>query len=119
MKTTTNTNSTKYYSNKQEKAVSNLLSGYVNSASGAGLFKKGDITIRDASLLIECKTTMTEKTSFSIKSEWLEKLKKEANSQRIFNTALAFNFAPDGHNYFVIDEKLMKFLVDKLREEES
>lgn len=105
---------TRYYSNRQEKAVATLLEGFTNPSSGSSKFNKSDVMVPQASLLIECKTTMTDKKSFSVKEEWLEKNKEEGFSQRLTNTALAFNFGPDKPNYFVIDEKLMKVLTEAL-----
>lgn len=64
-----NKNSTRYYSCKQEEQISKLLGGIQNPNSGATLFIKGDVRIPDASMLIECKTCMKEKNSFSIKRE--------------------------------------------------
>ena len=109
--------STRSASNAQEKAIAKLLNGQVNPNSGAGKWRKGDVQVPEASLLIECKTCMTEKSSFSIKKEWIEKNINEAHSNRLFNSCVAFNFGPEEKNYFVIDEKLMKFLVEKLIEE--
>ena len=61
----TNKEATRYASATQEKRVANKLGGKVSSNSGAGLFNKGDIVVEDASLLIECKTCMEPKKSFS------------------------------------------------------
>lgn len=114
---TKNENSTRYYSSQQESQIADMLGGVVQPNSGAGLFNKSDILISDASLLIECKTVTKEKDSFSVKKDWIKKNKDEAFSQRVFNGCIAFNFGPGQSNYFVIDEKLMKFLVEKLEEE--
>ena len=38
-----NKNSTRYYSNKQEKHIAKVVNGKLTSNSGAGLFKKGDL----------------------------------------------------------------------------
>ena len=111
--------STREFSSKQENKVAKLLGGQVNPNSGAGKWHKGDVTIPDASLLIECKTCMQEKSSFSVKREWIKKNKEESFSNQLYNSCIAFNFGPDTSNYFVIDEKLMKFLVEKLIEENS
>ena len=108
---------TRAFSSKQEEYISRLLGGTVNPNSGAGKWKKGDVIISSASLLVECKTATSDKSSFSIKSDWIEKNKKEAYENRLCSHCIAFNFGPDKPNYFVIDEKLMKFLVEKLSEE--
>jgi hypothetical protein len=63
---------------------------------------------------------MTPKESFSIKKEWLEKQIKESFSMRCNNSILTFNFNfEDKKDYYIIDDKLMKFLIEKLREENS
>ena len=115
---TKNQNSTRFYSGNHEQSVCNALGGTLTSNSGASIFSGGDVTIKGASLLIECKTSMSEKNSFSIKKEWIEKNEKEKFATRMSNQALCFNFGPDKENYYVINERLMKFLVEKLKEEE-
>lgn len=113
-----NKDSTRYASSTQEKRVAKNLNGYVNSNSGAGKFNKSDVVVKQASMSIECKTCMTPKNSFSIKKEWLEKHKNEAFSNRLDNHCIAFNFNfEDDTDYFIIDYKLMKYLVEKLSEE--
>ena len=114
---TKNTNSTRYYSNAQEEKVAKMLNAYRQPNSGASLFSAGDVYNNQASILVECKTTTT-KESFSIKKEWLLKNKEEAKSKRLLNSCLAFSFGPDEkETYFIIDEKLMRFLVEKLEED--
>lgn len=114
---TKNKESTRYYSSLQEEYVAKLLNGQNNKSSGSGHFRKGDVIINDASMLCECKTTMTDKDSFSIKKEWITKNNEERFAMRLDNSCIAFNFGPGQQNYFVINEKLMKYLVEKLREE--
>ena len=114
---TNNKESTRYYSSRQEQYIASLIEGKANSSSGSGNFNKSDVLKESASLLIECKTSVSEKSSFSIKKDWLTKVKKEAFEMRLSHTILAFEFAPKTENYFVIDESLFKFLVEKLEEE--
>jgi hypothetical protein len=109
--------STREFSDIHEKSVCKLLGAQQVSNSGAGAFRKGDVVHRNASVLIECKTVVTDKKSVSIKKEWIDKNKEERFTQRLSNSSIAFNFGPNQPNYFVIDEKLMKFLVEKLEEE--
>ena len=111
-----NQNSTRYYSSKQEEHVAELLGGRTNSSSGSSAFNKGDVIVKDASLLVECKTSMTDKTSYSIKKEVLEKSRTEARSMRLLNNALCFNFGPSQPNFYVIDETLFSILVSSLKE---
>lgn len=115
---TKNQNSTRYYSNIQEQKVAALLGGYQTSNSGASNFSKGDVICKEASLLVECKTCTANKDSFSIKKEWISKNKQEAKMSHLTNSIIAFNFGPDSkQNYFVIDEELAKYLIDKIKED--
>lgn len=119
---TKNVSSTRFYSSQQEQAVAKALGAYQQTNSGAGAFAKGDVYHKRASLLIECKTATTNKDSFSIKRDWLLKVDGERKSKRLDNSCVAINFGPDApynRNYYIIDEKLMKFLVEKLEEENS
>lgn len=112
-----NKESTRYFSDAQEKAVCKVLGAAQQPNSGASKFSAGDCVVEEASLLIECKTSMTEKKSYSIKKEVLDKNKKEAFSKRLDNGCLCFDFGPSTDRYYVIDEKMMKFLVEKLKED--
>ena len=114
---TKNKDATRYYSDRQEKFVAKVINGEQTSNSDAGRFRKGDVINQRASLLCECKCVMSEKSSISIKKEWIDKNKEESFAQRLSNTCIAINFVPDGENYFVIDEKLMRYLVEKLEED--
>lgn len=116
---TNNKEATRYYSDQHEKSVCRALGASKTANSGAGKWSKGDCVKRNASLLIECKTVMIEKQSVSIKREWIDKNKDEAFSNRLDNSCICINFGPNTPNYYVIDEKLMKFLVEKLEEENS
>lgn len=112
-----NINATRTYSDAHEKSVCKALNGLQQSNSGAGNFRKGDVVIPTASMLCECKTSMTEKQSVSIKKEWIDKNKEEAFAMRLDNQCICFNFGPDTKNYYVIDETLMRYLCEKLEEE--
>lgn len=109
--------STRYFSNKQEKRVAKTVKGKKVANSGATDFNKGDVTTDR--FLIECKTCITDKKSFSIKKEWLDKNKEETFAMGKDYSALAFNFGPDSEDYYVIDEKLFKRLVNYLEGEEQ
>lgn len=105
-------------SNIQEKRVAKKLGGQISPNSGAGKWDKSDIKIPEASISIECKTCMTPKKSFSIKKDWIEKSVNESFINRTDNQVIAFNFDyQDKNDYYVINDKLMKFLVEKLIEE--
>lgn len=113
----TGKNSTRACSDKQEKSVCKDIGGYQQPSSGSGTFRKGDVYQKKASILCECKTVMTDKDSFSIKKEWIKKNREERFTQRLCNSCIAFSFGPGQENFYVIDSKLMKFLVEKLEEE--
>ena len=121
MKKMTNKNkeSTRYYSDQHEKSICKALGAQQQSNSGAGHFRKGDVIHNEASMLIEAKTCMTEKQSFSIKKDWIQKNEEERFALRKSNSCICFNFGPDSENYYVINEKLMKFIIDKLVDENS
>lgn len=102
----------------QEYRIAKKLGGKISPNSGAGLWDKSDVTIQDASMNIECKTCTKPKLSFSIKKEWFEKNKKDGFVNRLHNHVVAFNFFYDDEtDYYIIDDKLMKFLVEKIIEE--
>lgn len=116
---TKNTNCTRFYSAQQEEEVARVVNGTRQSNSGAGHFNKGDVINRNASILVECKCSTTNKDSFSIKKEWFEKNKQESFGARTSNQCIAFNFGPDSDSLYIIDKKLMKFLIEKLEEDNS
>lgn len=101
--------STRYYSDKQEKQIVKNIGGRQTSNSGATSFQKGDIKTKD--FLIEAKTVMKSKDSVSIKKSWLLKNEEEAFAMHRSYSALAFNFGPEEDNYYIINEKLFKKLV--------
>lgn len=107
---------TRFYSSRQEKKVAKVVAGKQVSNSGATEFIKGDVTTDN--ILIECKTATTEKKSFSIKKEWLEKNKEEAFAMGKSYSVLAFNFGPDTDNYYILDEKTFKKIKEVLENDE-
>lgn len=109
-----NKNSTRYYSNKQEKQVAKIVNGKCQSNSGAGLFGKGDIFTDN--WLFEAKTCTKEQESFSIKKEWLEKLKQEAFGMNKEFYSLVFNFGNNQNNYYILDEKTFIQILNLLQE---
>lgn len=112
---TNNKKSTRYYSGRQERKVAKALNGKLVANSGACKFVAGDVTTDN--VLIECKTCISEKKSFSIKKEWLEKNKEEAFEMGKDYSILAFNYGPDTDNYYVIDERLFKQLMEVIDNE--
>ena len=97
---------TRFYSDRQEKAVAKVIAGKKTPNSGATSFVKGDVLTDN--WLIECKTTTTEKQSFAIKKAWLEKNKEEAFEMGRDYNALCFDFGNNSDRYYVIDEKTFK-----------
>lgn len=105
---------TRFYSNRQEKKVARMVGGKQQSNSGAGTFQKGDVITDE--ILIECKTATKEKSSFSIKHEWLTKNKEEALAMGRYYNALCFDFGDGGERYYVIDERMFRHLVQFIKE---
>ena len=115
-----NKEATRYFSDKQEKEVAKMLDGNQTPNSGATGFVKGDV-ILDNLMLIECKTKTKESNSFSINKNWIEKNELERKEMQLPYSCLAIKFNPDDNysgNYFVINSKLMKMLVEHLKEED-
>lgn len=112
-------NSTRYYSNRQEKQIAKKLNGHKQANSGATAFVKGDIALYD--WLIEAKTAVKEKQSFLIKREWVEKNKEEAFAMNKAHQAIAFNFGGDNldynDNYFIITASDFELFVNLLNKE--
>ena len=114
-KLTKNKSCTKYFSSRQEDSVSKFLGGRTQPGSGSAKFYAGDVVTND--FLIECKTTTKPKESFSIKKDWILKNDLERMSLGKPYSALAFQFAPDSPNYYVINESLFKKLLDYMERE--
>lgn len=114
---TNNKNSTRYYSDMHEKSVCKALNARQQPNSGATAFSAGDVVVDRASMLVECKTSVTQKDSISVKKVWIDKNKQEAFAVRKQNCCICINFGPNSENYYIIDEQLMKFLVEKLEED--
>ena len=113
-----NKKSTRYYSSKQEKHIAKITSSRLQPNSGATLFKKGDVA--NTNWLFEAKTCMKEQESFSIKKEWLSKLKQEAFAMNKEFYALVFNFGTKNEvNYYVLNEKIFKQILSLLEELEN
>ena len=114
---TTNKNSTRYYSSKQEEYVANLLGGKKVSNSGATNFAKGDLVTDN--WLFECKTTTKPKTSFSIKKDWIDKNFIERVEMGKPYSAIVYQYEEDGTNYFVLDETTFKKLYERFEDYEN
>jgi len=97
---------TRFYSKRQETKVAKTLGGKRTANSGATAFSKGDVRLDD--WLVECKTSTSEKQSFSIKREWLDKNKEEAFAMGKHYSVLCFDFGDNGQRFYVLDEKTFK-----------
>ena len=103
---------TRHYSKKQENQVASKFGGERTLNSGATPFSKGDVTTDK--ILFECKTKVKPSESMSIRKEWLEKNEKEALFMGKPYSVLAFNFGPNGKNYYIIDEYMFSILKENL-----
>lgn len=106
-----NNKSTRYYSDRHEKRTAKNLKASVQTSSGSSAFLKGDVVSNNC--LVECKTCESEKKSFSIKKEWLEKISEQCIEMRKRYPILAFDFG-SGKNYYIIDEKTMRKFIEFL-----
>nr|DAH56623.1 MAG TPA: hypothetical protein [Caudoviricetes sp.] len=107
---------TRDFSDIQETAVAKALGGHRTANSGATAFSKGDVIV--GNLIIECKTKMTECNSFSVSKSWLDTLDRERIEMRKPAAALAISFDAGKSSYYVIDERLMKRLVQLVNGED-
>lgn len=112
---------TRYFSDKQEKAIAKAVDGKQTPNSGAASIK-GDVLTNggsyESSWLLEAKTKTTNSESITIKREWFEKNKYEASEMGKAHTAIVINFGPDApynENHYIIDEYLFQELLDYLR----
>lgn len=108
---------TRDFSSNQEKQLAKKLGGKVTPNSGGTRFGGGDVLLED--WLIEAKTPMKPQDSFTIKKEWITKASEQAFEQNKNNSTLAFRFTPDGPDYFVIDFKTFKQLVDLMEADQE
>ena len=103
----------RFYSDRQEKAVAKAIGGKQTKNSGATMFQKSDVLTDD--FTIECKTKTTNSESISIKREWFEKQLKESIQMHKKYSAIVINFGPDepyNENHYIIDERLFTMLLD-------
>ena len=112
-----NKNSTRYFSSKQEKHIAKTVNGKLQPNSGATLFSKGDV--KNKNWLFEAKTCMKDQEQFTIKKEWLEKLKQESFAINKEYYSLVFNFGPNyNNNFYILDERTFKKILNILDEVE-
>jgi len=91
---------------KQEERIAKLFKGSRTPQSGGGKWKLGDIHTAD--WLIECKTTVEPKLTYSIKKTVLDKAKQEAQAMGKKSAILAFTLGENFNDYFVVDTTFIK-----------
>ena len=102
---------TREASTAQEKKIAKVLGARRVANSGATKFDKGDVVL-GSEWLIEAKTAMEPKKSFSIKKDWLEKLREEKFACRKDYNALCLDFGDEGNRYYILDEDTFKTLIE-------
>ena len=76
---------------------------------------KGDLVIGQ-DWLIEAKTCMQPKSSFSIKKQWLDKLREEQFATNKMYNALCFDYGDNKNRYYIIDENTFKQVIELLKD---
>lgn len=107
--------STREVSSNQEKAISKALGAKRTANSGATKYDKGDLVIGQ-DWLIEAKTCMQPKSSFSIKKQWLDKLREEQFATNKMYNALCFDYGDNKNRYYIIDENTFKQVIELLKD---
>ena len=111
---------TRYFSKNQENAVASAIGGKTVANSGATPFNKGDVN--DDNWLLECKTTVKDQESFSVKKAWFIKNLEESIFMKKKHSAVVFSFGPNSKNYYILDEQTfleMKELLDEKEKNEG
>lgn len=107
--------STREVSTNQEKQIAKSINGKRTANSGATKFDKGDIVA--GNWLVEAKTCMQPKKSFSIKQDWLIKLKEEQYATSKLYSSLCFDFGDDKGRYYILDESTFRYIKEILDKE--
>lgn len=110
--------STREVSSNQEKKIAKALGGRRTPNSGASKFDKSDIYV-GVDWSIEAKTCMQPKSSFSIKKQWLEKMREEQFACNKLYSALCFDFGDEKDRYYIIDESTFKNYIELLNEQNN
>lgn len=79
------------------------------------LLLNGDLYTNN--ILIEAKTAMQPKSSFSIKKDWLIKLKEEQYAMNKMYSTLCFDFGDEKERYYIIDENTFNYIKEILDNE--
>ena len=101
---------TRDYSDRQEKHIAKVTGGKVQSNSGGTKFGGGDV--HTDKFFIEAKTPTKEQTSFTIKKEWITKMREQAYEQGKEEAVLAFRFSPDDKTdmYVLTEGQFLEYL---------
>lgn len=95
---------TRDYSNKQERYIARITGGKIQPNSGGTKFGGGDV--HTEKFFIEAKTPTKEQTSFTIKKDWIIKMREQAFEQGKEEAVLAFRFSPDDKtDMYVLNER--------------
>jgi hypothetical protein len=105
---------TRAVSSAQEKRIEKAIGGKRTPNSGATKFDKGDIIVKD--WLVEAKTCMEPKKSFTIKQEWLTKMKQEQYATGKMYSSLCFDFGDSKDRYYIVDENTFRYMIELLDE---
>lgn len=105
---------TRDYSDKQEKHIAKVTGGKVQSNSGGTKFGGGDV--HTDKFFIEAKTPTKSQTSFTIKKEWIDKMREQAYEQGKEEAVLAFRFNPniDIDLYVLSERQFLEYLNYKM-----
>ena len=108
---------TRYFSDMQENHIAKVTRGKVQSNSGGTKFGGGDV--HTDKFFIEAKTPTKSQTSFTIKKDWITKMREQAYEQGKEESVLAFRFSPDDKtDMYVLNEKqFLEYL--KYKEEQN
>lgn len=101
---------TRDYSDRQERHIAKVTGGKVQSNSGGTKFGGGDV--HTGKFFIEAKTPTKERTSFTIKKDWITKMREQAYEQGKEEAVLAFRFDPDKNNdlYVLSERQFLEYL---------
>lgn len=100
---------TRFYSKMQEQSIAKNLGGSCQPNSGATNFRKGDVIVDE--WLIEAKTKVIPSETLVFHKDWLTGIEEERAQMLKSYCAVCFSFG-DGQNYYAVDEKTFKFLLD-------
>lgn len=98
---------------KQEERVARLFNGKRTPQSGGGKFILGDVLAED--FLVECKTSVTVKDSYSVRRDVLNKADEQRREMGKSFYALAFSFG-DEEDFFVLNKKAMEYFLSLQQE---